>query len=60
MRSIAKQLNKLLANERGEREVAQFAQEPSGASLLYHYFVSLGGHCEYVLTEVSLGGDHLL
>jgi hypothetical protein len=58
MPSIAQQLEKLLATEKGERKVAQFLTKHP--QLLYYYFVNPRGHCEYVLTEVSLGGDYYM
>ena len=58
MPSIAQQLENLLDTEKGERKVVQFlAAHPE---LLYHYFVNPRGHCQYVLTEVSLGGDYYM
>lgn len=55
MESVANRLEYLLDTEKGERKVVQFlAKHPQ---LLYHYFINPRGHCQYVLTEVSLGGD---
>ncbi|MGD0260039.1 MAG: Shedu anti-phage system protein SduA domain-containing protein [Verrucomicrobiota bacterium] len=56
MHTVANQLEQLLDTHKGERDVVRFlATHPW---LLYHYFISRRGHCEYVLTEVSLGGDY--
>ena len=56
--SIAKNLEDILNTETGERKAVQFlAKHPQ---LLYHYFVNPRGHCQYVLTEVSLGGDYVM
>jgi hypothetical protein len=55
MTSIFQSLKHLLDTQKGERKVVQFlAQHPQ---LLCNYFVTLRGHCQYVLTEVSLGGE---
>ena len=58
MSSLAQRLNNLLDSETGERKVVQFlAKHPE---LLFDYFVNPRGHCQYVLTEVSLGGDYYM
>src|SRR5437868_7937987 len=55
MSSVAQRLEELLDTQKGERTVVQFfAEHPD---LLYRYFVNPRGHCQYVLTEVSLAGD---
>ena len=58
MPSTSQQLGHLLNFEKGERKVVQFlAKHPR---LLYNYFVNPRGHSQYVLTEVSLGGDYYM
>jgi Domain of unknown function (DUF4263) len=58
MSPIAQRLKSLLDSETGERKVVQFlAKHPE---LLFDYFVSPRSHCQYVLTEVSLGGDYYM
>jgi len=58
MSSIPRTLEMLLASEKGERNVVHFlGQHPQ---LLFHYFVNPRGHSQYVLTEVSLGGDYYM
>lgn len=58
MLSIAQRLQDLLDTQIGERKMVQFFTKYP--SLLYGYFVNPRGHCQYVLTEVSLGGDHYM
>ena len=58
MTSIAQRLEKLLETEKGERKVVQFLTKHP--QLLYKYCVNPRGHCQYVLTEVSLGGDYYM
>jgi len=58
MPSISQRLDHLLTTETGERKVIQFlAKHPR---LLYSYFINPRGHCQYVLREVSLGGDYYM
>lgn len=55
MTSTAQSLKHLLDTQNGERQVFQFlAKHPQ---VLCKYFVRQRGHCQYVLTEVSLGGE---
>ena len=58
MPSLAQQLEKLLDVEKGERKVVQFLTKHP--ELFYQYCVNPRGHCQYVLTEVSLGGDYYM
>jgi hypothetical protein len=58
MGTIENQLKHLLDVHTGERAVVKFLAANPG--LLYHYFVNPRGHCQYVLTEVSLGGDYYM
>jgi Domain of unknown function (DUF4263) len=56
--TISQRLEHLLDTQMGERKVVQFlAQYPR---LLCDYFVNPRGHCQYVLMEVSLGGDYYM
>src|SRR5678815_2397173 len=58
MPSVSQKLKNLLNSETGERKVVQFlANHPQ---LLCDYFVNPRGHCQWVLTEVSLGGDYYM
>ena len=58
MLSLSKKLEKLLNDETGERKAVQFlAKHPQ---LLRDHFISTRGHCQYVLTEVSLAGDYYM
>ena len=58
MASIAQEFEDLLAAETGERKAVKFLT--AHPELLYSYFVNPRGHCQYVLTEVSLGGDYYM
>ena len=58
MLSLSKKLEKLLNDETGERKAVQFfAKHPQ---LLRDHFISTRGHCQYVLTEVSLAGEYFI
>jgi len=55
MRTTNQSLKCLVDSQKGERNVVQFlAKHPQ---LLRDYFLKVTGHCQYVLTEVSLGGE---
>ncbi len=55
---MSQSLESLLDTETGERKVVQFLAKHPG--LLCDYFVNPRGHCQYVLTEVSLGGEYYM
>ena len=58
MKRTSQELQQLLDTETGERKAVQFlAKNPA---LLRDYFISPRGHCQFVLTEVSLGGDYYM